>query len=314
MDAVWKAAHEKNPNPSDFGEVQPQSDSEHKTLEVPLPEQPHSAYNGGPHPKSSSELGAGFEASNFPFHHGTRAPNSKDDFERTKNDRLDMPAPSDNKKWTELETILSDILPKRFTNAWIHSTPSNKLATDFDDFLYDFFKENCGLVEAPKTTPPNSGNKHKGLEKLRRQKQICKKALKHLRGRGFTEESTPISSLKDVWRKLLKAHNKLRRAVKHKQRARAKKFAKRQFIKDRIKFTKKLFSDQRKSGNPTFNKQQGEEYFSKLYHDEDRSADFTPLEGMARPLRRITPSKFDPRLCVNFKLLCKGNVTAPPLA
>ena len=71
--------------------------------------------------------------------------------------------------------------------------------------------------------------------------------------------------------------------MKYKQHARAKKFAKRQFIKDWVKYAKKLFSGQRKSGSPTFSKEEGEDYFSGLYHDEERSADFTPLEGMTRP-------------------------------
>ena len=124
----------------------------------------------------------------------------------------------------------------------------NLLAKAFDEFIYDFFKENCGLAEPPKTTDPtHSGSKHKGLEKLRRKKQDCKRALKKLRKAGFEDDSEPIIKLQQTWQQLLKAHNKLRRAVQFKKHARAKKFAKRQFIKDRVKFTKKLFNGQRKS-------------------------------------------------------------------
>ena len=195
-----------------------------------------------------------------------------------------MPAPKDKKRWSELDGTLAVVLPRRFTSAWIHSTPSSKLATVFDDFLYEFFKENCGLVEPPPVSPPNSGRaKHKGLEKLRRRKQQCKKALKDLRKLGHPDDSAPVLALKAQWKKLLAAHNKLRRAVTTKRRARAKKFAKRQFNKDRVKYAKNLFSGQRKTGSPTFSEEQGEAYFSKLYHDGDRSAGFTPLEGMKRP-------------------------------
>jgi hypothetical protein len=104
-----------------------------------------------------------------------------------------------------------------------------------------------------------------------------------LRKDGHADNSRPVRKLKADWQLLLQENNKLRRAVKHKQDARAKKFAKRQFNRDRVKYAKKLFSDQRKSSSPTFSKEQGQTYFSNLYHDEERSADFTPLEGMTRP-------------------------------
>lgn len=281
VDVVWKAAHEKETFKS--VEVQFLDVPEHQTLEDPLLDQPHSAPCGGQHPISSPELGAGFEASSHPYHHGTRTPDSKDDFERSKNSRLNLPAPHDKEKWAELDAVLSDVLPRRFSPAWVRTTPSSRLATDFDFFIYEFFKDHCGLVEPSVGPSPTVGSNHKGLERLRQQKQNCKKARRHLRKAGHADDSAPMLALKSAWVKLLKAHNKLRRAVKAKQHARAKKYAKRQFIKDRIKFAKKLFSGQKKSGSPTFSKEQGEEYFSKLYHDEDRSADFTPLEGMVRP-------------------------------
>ena len=284
VDVVWKSAHEKkNPIPAKFDEV-PVRSRTRKTLEVPPLDQPHSALRGDQHPIDSFESGAGLEASNYPYHHGTRTSNSSGDFERSKNCRLDLPAPKDKNKWTELDTDLSEILPRVFTAARINSTPSSHLTTAFDEFLYDFFRQRCGVVEPP-TSPPSTPNnaKHRGLEKLRRQKQDCKRALKDLRKSGHTDDSAPVIALKSVWQKLLKDHNKLRRAVKTKQQARAKKFAKRQFNKDRVKFAKNLFSGQRKSGAPTFSKEQGEEYFSNLYHDKERSADFTPLDGMTRP-------------------------------
>ena len=82
--------------------------------------------------------------------------------------------------------------------------------------------------EIPSNSPPNAG-RHKGLEKLRQKKQQCKKALKDLRKNGHADNSRPVRKLKADWQLLLQEHNKLRRAVKHKQDARARKFAKRQF-------------------------------------------------------------------------------------
>lgn len=281
VDVVWKAAHEKETFKS--VEVPFLDVPEHKTLEDPLLDQPHSAPCGDQHPISSPELGAGSEASTHPYHHGTRTPDLKGDFERSKNSRLDLPAPHDKEKWTELDAILSDVLPRRFSPAWVRTTPASRLATDFDFFIYEFLKDHCGLVAPPVVSPSNSGSRHKGLERLRQQKQNCKKARRDLRKAGHADDAAPMLALKSVWVKLLKTHNKLQRAVKSKQRARSKKYAKRQFNKDRIKYAKNLFSGQKKSGSPTFSKEQGEEYFSKLYRDEERAADFTPLEGMVRP-------------------------------
>ena len=114
LDVVWKATCEKDITPFEFEEVPPQCvDLERKTFEVPLPVQSHSVPSGDQHPESS-ELGAGFEASNYPYRHGTRVPNSKDDFERSKNDRLNLPAPNDKKRWAELDAVLADVLPRKF--------------------------------------------------------------------------------------------------------------------------------------------------------------------------------------------------------
>ena len=315
LDVVWKATCEKDITPFEFEEVPPQCDElERKTLEVPLPVQSHSVPSDDQHPKSSAELGAGFEASNYPYRHGARVPNLKEAFERSKNDRLNLPAPNDKKRWAELDAVLSDVLPRKFTAAWIRST--SRLATDFDNFLYEFFKENCGLVEPLAVSPPNSGgHRHKGLETLRRKKQECKKALRDLRKSGHADDSAPVLALKATWKKLLTAHNKLRRAVKYKQHARAKKFAKRQFIKDRVNYTKKLFSDQRKSGTPTFSKEEGEDYFRGLYHDEERSADFTPLEGMTRPPPPEHAFEVRPPTLQQFRASMRGkrNGAAPGL-
>jgi len=92
VEEVWKSAHESNTSSS--GEV-PQSRLQsclHQTLEVPRPVQPHSTLRSNSHPISSPKLGDEFEASNHPHHHDVRTPNSEDDFERSKNTRLDLPA------------------------------------------------------------------------------------------------------------------------------------------------------------------------------------------------------------------------------
>jgi hypothetical protein len=63
--------------------------------------------------------------------------------------------PQDKLKWTELDAVLSDVLPRRFSSAWVRATPSARLATEFDNFIFEFFKVNCGLVD-PVVPPPTA--------------------------------------------------------------------------------------------------------------------------------------------------------------
>ena len=98
VDVVWKAANEKNNTTSEYEEVLAQDVLDHKTLEVSPLDEPHSAIIGGPCSMSSQELSIGYEASNHPYLHGTRASSSKDDFERTKKDKLDLPAPKNSSR------------------------------------------------------------------------------------------------------------------------------------------------------------------------------------------------------------------------
>ena len=316
VDSVWKSAHEKNSS-SVFDAVPLHcANTKCKSLEVPPQVQLHSANSGDPLPKSLHKLGAGFEASHYPYRHGTRASNSNAVYNRSKNERLDLPFANDKKRWTQIDAILSDVLPRKFNAAWIRTTPIHSLATIFDDFLYDFFKENCGTTSiCDKASVKKKVFRHRGLENFRRQKQLCKKAFKNLRRQGMAEDSAPILAIKATWLKLMRAHNKLKRAVNHKRRARAKKFAKRQFIKDRVKYAKKLFSGQRKSGAPTFSKEQGEAYFSNLYHDENRSFDFSPLEGMKRPPKPSCSFNVRPPTLQEFRsaMRSKRNGAAPGL-
>jgi hypothetical protein len=297
QDVVWKE-DEKTPSAeSGNSQLCSQSDSsscdeyenKHQSTGTDQLVQPHYASYGKPHPRVSKELvskemDAGFGKSIHPHLHGERCSNSKEDFERSKNPRLNLPPSGEKKKWNDLDAILSDVLPRIFNKHWVRKTPSSKLSNQFDKFVFDFFKENCGLVEPPAAPPPNSGQaKHKGLESLRRRKRDCQKARKLLLRMGFDETSDAVMAQKMIWKTLLKEHNRLRRAVMYKRKARAKKFSQRQFNKDRAKYTKKLFSGQRKTGTPTFSQEEADSYFGKLYRDEERSDDYTPLEGMKRP-------------------------------
>jgi len=181
--------------------------------------------------------------------------------------------------------MLSDALPKIFTPNKIKCCKSSKLIEDFDNWLHPFFLQHCGAVaeEVPSTPPPEKSSKrHRGLKRLRLQKNECKKAYKVLVKAGLINSSAG-QSVKKQWFKLIKRHNKLRCKVANQKSQWQKVRAERSFKHDPHKYAQKLFKGECLNGSPTCTKEEAETFFKDLYHDEHRSADFTPLEGMKRP-------------------------------
>lgn len=187
--------------------------------------------------------------------------------------------------------MLSDALPKIFNPAFIKCTTSNKLIENFDNWLHAFFLQHCGPLvdaEAPATPPPAASSKrHRGLERLRQQKNNCKKAVKALRKAGLFDTRAG-QTVKKLWLKLVKSHNKLRCKVANQKSQWRKVLAERSFKQDPHKYAQNVFKKESLNGAPTCTKEEAETYFKSLYHDEHRSDDFSPLEDMKRP----PPPKF----------------------
>ena len=223
------------------------------------------------------------------FRHETRPDNSTD-FQRDPKTKIKFPKSSDVKTWKELDQILSDVLPTVFSARKIRCSKSNDLVEEFDDWLHAFFLQHCGPVddEAASTPPPaESSKRHRGLERLRQQKNECKKAFKVLKKAGLYQ-SRAGRSVKKLWLKLIKLHNKLRCKVANQKSQWRKTLAQRKFKQDPHKYAQNLFKGESLNGSPTCTKEEAEMYFKRLYHDEHRSDDFSPLEGMERP----PPPKF----------------------
>lgn len=220
----------------------------------------------------------------YKFKHSTRTSNTYEDFERDQRPRLLLPQPNDKKAWAELDGVLHDALHIVF-NKNLFSTygSTTELSTKFDNWLYEFLRGRCGIQEPTTSNPPPLPNrKHRGLERLRQQKNECRASFKALKKAGLQESDT-AKLCKRYWLKLIRSHNRLRWAVQARKRQWAKVNAERQFKKNPVDFSKKLFSGQRKNGVPSFDKETGQTYFKEMYRDEERSHDFTPLEGMKRP-------------------------------
>ena len=150
------------------------------------------------------------------------------------------------------------------------------LVEEFDDWLHAFFLQRCGLVddEVASTPPPaESSKRHRGLERLRQQKNECQKAFKVLKKAGLYQ-SRAGRSVKKLWLKLVKLHNKLRCKVANQKSQWRKGLGQRKFKQDPHKYAQNLFKGESLNGSPTCTKEEAELYFKKLYHDEHRPKTF----------------------------------------
>jgi len=166
----------------------------------------------------------------------------------------------------------------------MYASTVSKLSGKFSNYIYNFLAGKYGVVEPADDKPllKRKARLHPGLEKLRRRKRKLKKAQKALIKAGLADSETMVH-LKKEWRKLLRQHNSLRRAVNDKTNQRVKRAAELAFKKDPNKFAHKLFHGPGQSATPTFSKEQCEEYFCKTYRDEQRDHAYEPLPGMIRP-------------------------------
>ena len=270
---------EKNNVPNEFDQPVPVS-QDYKTPESIHPVQPDSVpsvqppYGGSEDPNHDQPR----------FRHETRPTNSSD-FQRDPKIRIDFPKSSDVKRWKELNLMLADALPKIFDPKRIRHDDVDTLIEDFDNWLHAFFLQHCGpIVVVPPTqrSEAPTSKRHRGLERLRQQKSSCKKAFKVLKKAGLCF-SIAGQKLKELWLKLVRRHNKLRCKVSKQKTQWQKVQAERAFKRDPHKYAQNLFKGESLNGSPTFSQEEGEAYFQTLYHDECRSEDFSPLEGMERP-------------------------------
>lgn len=226
----------------------------------------------------------GREDSNYVhlFVHQTRVQGSS--IQRDSKIRIKFPKAANAKTWKELDQHLGVAVSRRFTLSTLKRRDINKLIEEFDEFIYGFFLEQCGAEDdsPPSKTPTNVSKVHRGLERLRQKKNDCKKALKALKNAGLAD-STTAASMKKLWFKLIQRHNKLRCRVTKQRTQKRRVQAERQFKRDPNRYAGNLFKGESLNGTPSFSQKEAETYFQNLYHDEERSQTYAPLEGMERP-------------------------------
>jgi hypothetical protein len=251
-----------------------------------------------------------------PNQHSNRDSNAFPTLERDKKVKLQLPK-SDDPKWFELDQKLKDALPRIFNKSTIRTLNPQILSRKFDDWLYKFFEDECGIVPPPASVtrqPSFQKRPHKGLAQLREAKNRTRRALRVLKRAGL-KDTPEWKLLRAEGRTLMRKHNRLSCALKRKAASKETVKASTDFKKDPFKHTKNLFNPPSATGNPSFSKQVAEDYFIPLYRDECRDYLYQHLPEMKRPTLPQNPFNIKaPTLAeLHRSIRMKSNGAAPGL-
>ena len=113
------------------------------------------------------------------------------DFDFDKWPEIDFPHCGNSTAWKKVDDELRIALPAVFTQEFIDRQSTSEVSKKLDLWLYEFFKERFGLKPVSDGSSPTSEKKfrHRGLERLRKQKRELRAAIRHLvkAGKGDSE-------------------------------------------------------------------------------------------------------------------------------
>lgn len=191
--------------------------------------------------------------------------------------------------WRQVDKDLSKVLPSSFSFTHIQRQSSEALILEFDDFLYEFFSSRFPWDDA-KCAAHAAHHHHvdRKLSQMRALKRQARKAYYLLQRNGLGD-SPEAALLARNYRKLLKQHNKLRRELAARSRAKEMRKAERNFKKDPWAYSSVAVKGPHVAGSPQFDEKVALEYFAKIYTDPNRQFAYTPLKDMVRPLAPTHP-------------------------
>jgi hypothetical protein len=211
----------------------------------------------------------------------------KDDNGSYKKPKLAFPPASDKARWKALNEELCAALPLLFPKDTMATMDLSKLSRKFDNWLYLFFEQRCGVVE-PGSGSGSGGDRktrkpvvNKRMAHLRKRKRELKKMRKNLLHKGL-KGSPEEQAMSILWFRLIREHSKLSRSLRQKNTSRVSAAAEARFLADPYKFANNLFNPMG-TGKPAFTKEEAEQYFVPLYHDQDRSKEYEDLPGSTPP-------------------------------
>ena len=213
--------------------------------------------------------------------HPTRISNLLPNFERNKQEKLQLPSPNDP-IWKETDAELKAALPQIFNKQIRDSMNSQGLIEKFDTWIYKFLKQKFGTVPPYEKKPTFVKKPHKGLLRLREDKKRIRNAIRVMERAGLKD--TPECKLLQKERLYtMRKHNRLRVSLLKANKKRATAKSEKTFKQDHWKYTKNLFHPPSASGAPSFSKEEAEAYFTPLYRDEERECQYDKLDEMKRP-------------------------------
>ena len=255
----------------------PASANSHQSQPHVIPEIHHCPE--GSSPKEPPALAGGVYAANYS--HETRDSNLSDSSLNQKQ-RIKFPNCADKKAWKSINSLFATILPQRFSPRKIATTSTTNLALEFDEFLHSHCLEEFGPVPEAPIKPAFVPRPHRGLERLRKQKNKLKKERKALHKAGLKGGAADIA-LHQMWLALVRAHSRLSKAVSQKMAARQSIAHQKQFKKNPFAFGTNLFKNTSQGVDPAFSEKEAIDYFSRTYRDMSRSKSYTPHPEMIRP-------------------------------
>jgi hypothetical protein len=267
-----------------------------KTNQISLKEasvqvQPHSdvdinvVHNANINIESKVEEGKPLDSNDYnaspPKQHPNRNSNIPQTAERNKKEKLQLPKSYDP-IWKELDKDLSIALPMIFKKSLFRKLTSDELIRKFDDWIYKFFLDRCGVMPIPEQKAPFVKKPHKALERVREDKKRIRRLLRDLARAGW-RDTPEWNKYKSEWLFLIRKHNRLRNAHNYAKKKQAAAKAEKAFRADPYKYTKQLFNPSVVAGDPAFTKEVAENYFPPLYRDTERDYKYVPLDGLKRP-------------------------------
>lgn len=261
-----------------------QATSRRKTLASAFhPEQHHSGLREPVLEAQLSPLGECHEPKPSRNLHSGRESNLSN-LNRERKPQIKFPSPSD-KIWGDVNEKLQLEIPLKFNRRKFTQSTVSELSSDFLSYLHETFGQKFGVndkSDIKENDVRRPKRRHFRMEQLRKKKRELTKARKALiyAGQG---DSAAMAVIVRSWRKVMKAHNRLRVELAKKQKQRVRRAAELQFKKDPYKYAQRLFKGPGKRATPEFDENTAYEYFAKTYRDDNRAKEYLPLEGMLRP-------------------------------
>jgi hypothetical protein len=220
-----------------------------------------------------------------------------------KKPKIAFPPASDKAAWKAFDEELCAALPLLFPKDTMATMALSKLSRKFDNWLYLFFEQRCGVVEEQGSGPGKTREPvvNKRMSYLRKRKRALKKTRKNLLRSGL-KGSPQEQSNRILWNRLMREHSKLSRSLRQKDKSRVSAAAESRFLQDPYKFANKLFNPMG-TGKPAFTKEEAEQYFVPLYHDQDRSKEYEDLPGTTPP---PVPARVFNVKCPSYADICRS--------